>query len=155
MSKNENHIAACILLSGAISDFLDGYIARKYGLSSRVGEILDPVADKIFMGAVVWGVYAFFTLPSPTLLIIAICLTVRDVFLLISGAYVLCSNTKPFEIKSIFISKLCTALIFGFYCLLFKKNIDYAYMNIFGYFIVLLIIITLYVYAMRYYRTKD
>lgn len=37
-----------ILVAAALSDFADGYVARKLG-GSRLGAFLDPVADKLFM----------------------------------------------------------------------------------------------------------
>lgn len=33
----------------SISDFFDGFLARKYSLTSQLGEILDPIADKILL----------------------------------------------------------------------------------------------------------
>ena len=32
-----------------VSDFFDGYFARKYNATSEIGEILDPIADKILV----------------------------------------------------------------------------------------------------------
>lgn len=37
---------------GCITDWLDGYIARKYKLESSFGKFLDPIADKIFIATV-------------------------------------------------------------------------------------------------------
>lgn len=37
---------------GCITDWLDGYIARKYQVESPFGKFLDPIADKIFIAAV-------------------------------------------------------------------------------------------------------
>ena len=43
-----------LMLSG-LTDFLDGYLARRLDQSSRLGEILDPVADRLYILAVVIG----------------------------------------------------------------------------------------------------
>ncbi|MGL5816975.1 MAG: CDP-alcohol phosphatidyltransferase family protein [Phycicoccus sp.] len=41
---------ALILLAGSgITDYLDGKIARRYGLESRLGQLLDPVADRLYI----------------------------------------------------------------------------------------------------------
>jgi len=37
----------------AITDYLDGYLARAWGSISRVGQFLDPIADKIMVAAVI------------------------------------------------------------------------------------------------------
>lgn len=41
-----------IYIIAAVTDFLDGYIARRYNLVSKFGIFLDPIADKIFVMAV-------------------------------------------------------------------------------------------------------
>jgi CDP-diacylglycerol--glycerol-3-phosphate 3-phosphatidyltransferase len=35
-----------------ITDYFDGYVARAHGLTSRLGQFLDPIADKIMVAAV-------------------------------------------------------------------------------------------------------
>ncbi len=48
-SNNEAnvYIATGIMLISAYTDFLDGFIARKFDMKSNLGKILDPMADKI------------------------------------------------------------------------------------------------------------
>ena len=46
------NITACTLFTiAAITDAFDGYFARKYGLITRLGAFLDPVADKLMVCA--------------------------------------------------------------------------------------------------------
>jgi CDP-diacylglycerol--glycerol-3-phosphate 3-phosphatidyltransferase/cardiolipin synthase len=42
-------IAGIVFGVAAITDMLDGYVARKLGQTSRFGEFLDPVADKLMV----------------------------------------------------------------------------------------------------------
>ncbi len=41
--------SAILFFVGAASDYLDGYIARKYNCTTKLGGLLDPVADKIIL----------------------------------------------------------------------------------------------------------
>jgi cardiolipin synthase len=41
--------ALLVLLVAGVTDWLDGYAARKLGMSNRLGIVLDPLADKILL----------------------------------------------------------------------------------------------------------
>lgn len=45
-------ISTVLFFIAGLSDFLDGYLARKYNLTSKFGRIADPLADKIVTGGV-------------------------------------------------------------------------------------------------------
>jgi cardiolipin synthase (CMP-forming) len=47
----KNVTACALFVLAAITDGFDGYIARKYGMTSRFGAFLDPVADKLMVSA--------------------------------------------------------------------------------------------------------
>lgn len=47
-----NWLAWGIFSVASVTDFFDGYIARKYDQSSKLGALLDPVADKLLIAVV-------------------------------------------------------------------------------------------------------
>ena len=50
LTRTELYWYAFILVFiASITDYFDGYLARKYDLVSQLGEILDPIADKILI----------------------------------------------------------------------------------------------------------
>ena len=44
-------LAALLFSVAAITDYLDGYLARRYGQISTLGKMLDPIADKLLVSA--------------------------------------------------------------------------------------------------------
>jgi CDP-diacylglycerol--glycerol-3-phosphate 3-phosphatidyltransferase/cardiolipin synthase len=49
---NARPIAAILFGIAAVTDFIDGWVARRFGQTSRFGEFLDPVADKLMVAIV-------------------------------------------------------------------------------------------------------
>ena len=48
-------LALILFFLAGITDYFDGYLARKYNAVSQLGEILDPIADKILILFVLFG----------------------------------------------------------------------------------------------------
>jgi CDP-diacylglycerol--glycerol-3-phosphate 3-phosphatidyltransferase len=48
-----SHIAFITFSLAGITDFFDGYLARATGSVSKIGQFLDPIADKLMVGAII------------------------------------------------------------------------------------------------------
>ncbi len=48
-------IALAALTFSGVSDYLDGKIARHFGMISRVGQLLDPLADRLYIATTLFG----------------------------------------------------------------------------------------------------
>ena len=65
--------ALILFLLAGISDYWDGFLARKYNLESMIGEVIDPIADKILT----------------MFLIIALCIELSSIFIGMVGGMML------------------------------------------------------------------
>jgi cardiolipin synthase len=70
-------LALVLLMVSGFTDWLDGYLARRLNQTSRLGEILDPVADRLYILAVVIGLALRDIIPWW----VALILPARDAFL--------------------------------------------------------------------------
>lgn len=68
-------IAAALFVIGSITDWLDGYLARKLEIGSAFGAFLDPVADKLFVTAILVLLLSVY----PDLLIPALLIVAREI----------------------------------------------------------------------------
>ena len=71
-------VALVIFIAAAITDTLDGQIARKRNLVTNLGKFLDPIADKILTAAVFFLIMADGTLPAPYGVIIVTIIIARE-----------------------------------------------------------------------------
>ncbi|MFD1827967.1 MULTISPECIES: CDP-alcohol phosphatidyltransferase family protein [Mumia] len=70
-------LALVVLVVSGFTDYLDGYLARRLGQMSKVGALLDPIADRLYILAVVFGLAMRDIIPWW----LAILLPLRDVLL--------------------------------------------------------------------------
>lgn len=69
--------ALVVLMLSGVTDWLDGYLARRLDQMSKLGEILDPVADRLYILAAVVGLAFRDIIPWW----VAVILPARDIFL--------------------------------------------------------------------------
>jgi len=65
--------AACLFGVAALTDCLDGYIARKFDQQSKLGALLDPLADKLLLAGALFvlvehSAHAYVTVPAALIL---------------------------------------------------------------------------------------
>jgi CDP-diacylglycerol--glycerol-3-phosphate 3-phosphatidyltransferase len=48
-------LALILFIIASVTDYFDGYLARKYNATSQIGEILDPIADKVLVLFALFG----------------------------------------------------------------------------------------------------
>lgn len=80
--ENRLLLAGLIFLLAGISDLLDGYIARKYDLTTDLGAVLDPFADKLMSFAVLISFTTMKLIPPWVLIAIGI----KEIFMIIGSA---------------------------------------------------------------------
>ncbi|MDG1709220.1 MAG: CDP-diacylglycerol--glycerol-3-phosphate 3-phosphatidyltransferase [Emcibacteraceae bacterium] len=54
-----NWLSFAIFTAAGITDFLDGYVARKFNQTSQLGAFMDPIADKLLIAAALMMMVAF------------------------------------------------------------------------------------------------
>jgi len=92
-----------------VSDFLDGFLARKYKMTSQFGAILDPIMDKFF----VFFAGGVFFLEGQITPLKFVALLSRDISLCLFGLYLgLVKGWKGYECRSIWWGKITTVAQF-------------------------------------------
>jgi len=104
-------VAFVLFLAAGVSDAVDGFLAKRFGMASELGAYLDPLADK----ALIVSIYV--TLGIKTIIPgwLVILVVSRDI--MIVGAVVLSRLIgSPIKVKPLLISKLNTAVQIVFAC---------------------------------------
>src|SRR5579863_10232678 len=63
LARGQYMIAGWTFGAAAFTDTLDGYIARRFGSQSRVGQYLDPIADKLLLSSIYIGLMLGHAIP--------------------------------------------------------------------------------------------
>lgn len=96
-------IAFCVFILAGISDALDGFIAKRFDCRTRLGALLDPVADKALLSSVFVALDLADKLPNWLVILVVF----RDVTI-IGGFVLLQALMAPRNFDPLYISKLNT-----------------------------------------------
>ena len=103
------YIRAAAIILAMVSDGLDGFLARRYQISSRFGTVFDPVTDKFF------GIFVLcvFIQEKQLSLLEAAAILSRDFAILLFGCYLLLTKSLPsYRFRALWCGKITTFLQF-------------------------------------------
>jgi CDP-diacylglycerol--glycerol-3-phosphate 3-phosphatidyltransferase len=107
-SQDSYNILILFLMGlGILTDYLDGYLARKRNETSTLGKILDPLADKISIGLMVIALISLRNFP----LWLAVTILGRDLLILLASLFVI--KRKKLVIPSNLIGKATVVALAG------------------------------------------
>ena len=117
-------LSALILLVSGITDVLDGFIARRFKMTSELGKILDPFADKLTQIAIL----AALVIKHPKLLFIVAVYFAKELAMLIGGIIILknkipMASSKWFGKIGTFLFYVASLVIVAFPSLLTEEGI--------------------------------
>ena len=99
--------AAGLFFAGAaLTDQVDGWLARRWHVESRFGKVADPLADRLMIGTAVVLMWATGRLPA----VAAVVILARDLLLL--AGYKLLAP-RGFELDVTFLGKLATWIVYA------------------------------------------
>lgn len=107
---HDDFLLAGLVLAAVLSDLLDGYLARKRHQVTDVGKIIDPLADKVAVGAVAVVLTMQGRVPG---WFVAMVLA-RDVLIFFGGMYV--RHTTGMLLQSHVVGKWAAVVVTAFLC---------------------------------------
>ncbi len=104
IASNQMLFAFLLFAAAGVSDAVDGFLAKRFGMASELGAYLDPLADK----ALIVSIYVSLGITEaiPRWIVI---LVVSRYILIIGGVMLAWFLDKPMKVKPLLVSKLNTA----------------------------------------------
>jgi len=107
-------INGCILyFIGASTDYIDGWLARKYGAESSLGKFLDPLADKILTTAAFFTMYTLEMIPLWMIIVVII----RDLAI---TALRIGAESRGLHVKTLYSAQVKTFIQMTFQMIVFS-----------------------------------
>ncbi len=142
--------AAGVYALAGITDVLDGIIARKFNLITRLGKILDPLADKMMTITVLICITIKNLIPWWLLALVF----AKDALLIVGGIKLY--NERAAVFKSNLLGKLATVFLVtgGIIIILFQKHLSPIFETAYSFIAVVLSFLAFFSYIRQYYKYK-
>jgi len=115
-------ICGILFLIGSVTDFLDGYIARKYNLVTDFGKVMDAIADKVLVN----GVLIILAYDKFIPLIVPVIIITRDI---VVDSIKMASGSKGKVVAASWPGKIKTICMMIGLTLVFFYNIPFAFIG--------------------------
>jgi len=148
-TRRDYSIAAGIVVISTITDFLDGFVARKFQMITEFGKFLDPVADKLTHGAIA----ICLMIRYPNMRYLVALMVIKEGYMAVVGWLNLKQGRKLDGAK--IYGKVCTATLFLLlFILVLFPGIPDSYANICIAIEMLIMLMTLILYALEYQKLQ-
>ncbi len=154
---NHQYIAFGLFMAASFTDVVDGFIARQFKMTSDIGKIIDPMADKLLQVTTLLGL----TLIGNIEWVFPVIYFIKEAYLVIGGCYIINVMKSNYVLQSNFFGKSATWLnSLGIVLAFFVDDVNAAYDT--AVFVILAIgatfaIITaiIYTYSFRGFRSIE
>ena len=104
IASDQMRLAFLLFLAAGVSDAVDGFLAKRFGMASELGAYLDPLADK----ALIVSIYVTLGIAGAIPRWLVILVVSRDI-MIVGGVMLSWLIGKPVSVKPLLVSKLNTA----------------------------------------------
>jgi cardiolipin synthase len=111
------HMAFLLFLAAAISDGVDGFLAKRFGMKTELGAYLDPLADKVM----IVSIYVTLGITAVIPLWIVLLVVSRD-FMIVGAIILSWLVDRPIAIRPHVVSKLNTVAQIIYACLVLATH---------------------------------
>ncbi len=145
--KENGFLTVIFVALSAVTDVLDGKIARRFNMVTDIGKILDPVADKLTQAAMMYCLLTKYELMLTALIV----LVVKEIFMAVTA--ILETKYSAKINSALWYGKACTVILYAvMLVLLFFTNIPLWFANTLIVISVAAMVISTVLYAVH--RTK-
>lgn len=145
--------AAAVVMVSGLTDFLDGFIARKFHMVTELGKLIDPLADKLTQASLIFVLIV----KIKWMFLLLILFVVMQLFLLVAGIVMLKKGTKLNGAK--WFGKVSTTVFYATMLILvavptLSSSTANALMLVCGGFLLLSFLLYVREYVIMYQRLK-